>query len=70
MSRNQNNVAEKRIKRVLCSGRVTVENYSEELDRNGRSDLVYYAKIKEINQEDRGSKKQGNVASKGGTHAH
>lgn len=63
-------VAEKRIKRVLCSGRVTVENYSEELDRNGRSDLVYYAKIKEINQEDRGSKKQGNVASKGGTHAH
>lgn len=63
-------VAEKRIKRVLCSGRVTVENYSEELDRNGRSDLVYYAKIKEIHQEDRGSKKQGNVASKGRTHAH
>lgn len=63
-------VAEKRIKRVLCSGRVTVENYSEELDINGRSDLVYYAKIKEIHQEDRGSKKQGNVASKGGTHAH
>ena len=55
---------------MLCSERVTVENYSEELDRNGRSDLVYYAKIKGIHQEDRGSKKQGNVASKGGTHAH
>ena len=39
----------------------------DELDRSGRSDLVYYAKMKEINQEDRGSKKQGNVVSKRGT---
>ena len=38
----------------------------EELERSGRSDLVY-AKIKEIHQEDRGSKKQGNVVIKGGT---
>lgn len=38
----------------------------EELERSGRSDLVY-AKIKEIHQEDRGSKKQGNVVSKGRT---
>ena len=39
----------------------------EELDRSGRSDLVYYAKLKEIHQEDRGSKEKGNVVSKGGT---
>ena len=38
----------------------------EELDRSGRSDLVY-AKIREIHQKDRGGKKQGNVVSKDGT---
>ena len=35
----------------------------EELDRSGRSDLVY-AKIKEVHKDDRGGKKQGNVVSK------
>lgn len=38
----------------------------EDLGGSGRSHLVY-AKIKEIHQEDRGSKKQGNVVSKDGT---
>ena len=65
MYRNLNNeLRRETIERMLCSGRVTAE--LEELERSGRSDLVY-AKIKEIHQEDRGSKKQGNVVSKGGT---
>lgn len=57
---------EKRIERVLC----VVGGSMQRIRGTGQKwkiRLQYYAKMKEIHQEDRGSKKQGNVVSKGGT---